>query len=83
MKNDYSAKEYAMISELSPHLKSVIDKDVDNSIMPPQMLEMVAMHCFINNQTGPAADSLRRCIKALHTCSAYRQTPEYEKLIDL
>jgi hypothetical protein len=34
MKSDYSDKEYAMIAAISPHWKGVIDRDLDNSIMP-------------------------------------------------
>ena len=72
-----------MIAELSSHWKSIIDRDMDGGIMAPRLLEMVAMDCFVENKTGKAVDSLRRCIKAGRQCHPYRMTQEYNDLIDL
>lgn len=83
MKSDYSDKEFAMVLALSPHWASIIEKDRDSSIMPPQVLEILARECFIDNTTGPAVESLRRCVKACMNCKPYRMTKEYDDLIQL
>lgn len=83
MKSDYSDKEFTMIKELSPHWAQIIEEDKDSSFVPPRILEIIAMDCFINNTTGPAVESLRRCIKACKNCKPYRMTKEYDDLIQL
>lgn len=83
MKTDYSDKEYAMIAAISPHWQSIIDRDLDNSIVPPLVFEIVALDCFMENKTGKAVDSLRRCVAAVRKCNPYRRTPEFDALIDL
>jgi|WetSurMetagenome_2_1015567.scaffolds.fasta_scaffold30780_4 hypothetical protein len=72
----FSDKERAMFNALG----------FDNSY-----LDAVGMHaywqavgdCFGNASTGKAVDSLRRCYKAICDCNPYRQTPEFEALIQL
>ena len=82
MKANFSKKEYEMISQLSPHWKSIIDNDaVDLPVV--SVLEMIALDCFVKNTTGKAADSLRRCVDANKNGDPYRNTPEYEELIQL
>ncbi len=83
MRNDYSEKEFQMISELSPTWAKVITEDRDSSVMPPKVLDLVALECFVKRKEGKAVDSLRRCVNALHTCKPYRMTPAYEALIEL
>lgn len=45
-------------------------------------LDAMAIYCFRNNTTGLAVNSLRRCVNALHDCTHYRETPEYDALIN-
>jgi hypothetical protein len=81
MKNNYSPKELWMIREISPHWYNIINEGRDSSIMPPNVLRILAEECFINGKTGPAVESLRRVLKAFHGGKIYRMTPEYEALI--
>jgi hypothetical protein len=83
MKADYSEKEFKMIQACSPHWADIVERNVDSEVFPVKILELVGMECFIENKTGKAVDSLRRCLKAMRDCSPYRETPEYEALIEL
>jgi hypothetical protein len=83
MKSDYSEKEMAMIEAISPHWAKVIENDVDSTLNPPRVLEILAVGCFINNEQGPAVDSLRRCIAAMQSCQTYRKTKAFDDLIQL
>lgn len=80
-KHFYSEKEFAMIQACSPHWASLIEKGVSLTSIPPQVLDMVAMECFLENKRGLAVDSLRRCVNALKNSKMYRGTPEYDALI--
>lgn len=42
-----------------------------------------AMECFIENKTGPAVESLRRCLIALVSGDVERETEEWDNLIQL
>jgi hypothetical protein len=53
------------------------------SLGMPTIYRMCAEGCFICNSTGPAVDSLRRCLHALNTCNCNRLTPEFDALIQL
>lgn len=83
MKSDYSEKEFAMVKELSPYWAKLIEDDKTSFCVPPKVLEVIALECFINNTTGPAVESLRRCVKACKNCKPYRMTKEYDELIQL
>jgi hypothetical protein len=83
MISDYSEKEFAMIKSLSPHWAKLIESDKTSSVMPPQLLSIVALQCFIDNSSGPAVESLRRCVRACQNCKPYRMTKEYDDLIQL
>jgi hypothetical protein len=83
MKSDYSEKEFEMISQISPQWADMIEKDKTSGTMPPSVLNILGMTCFIYEKTGPAIDSLRRCLKALRECTIYRKTKEYDDLIKL
>lgn len=81
--NGYSKKEFAMIKKLSPFWANLIETGKNDSVMPPEVLKLVAMECFLENKQGKAVDSLRRCVRANRNCDPYRMTPEYEALIEL
>jgi hypothetical protein len=82
MKSDYSEKEFAMIQICSPHwAKLISDERVD--FCPPTVLECVMKEVFIENKTGPAVESLRRCLKSFYNGKIYRMTPEYDALIQI
>lgn len=49
---------------------------------PKDVYSMAATRCIINGLTGPAVNSLRRCLKAW-TNGVYRNTPEWDLLINL
>lgn len=80
--NSYSDKEFAMIQAISPHWAELISETrVD--FCPPTVLDIVAREAFLENKTGPAVESLRRCLKAFHAGKIYRMTPEFDELIQL
>lgn len=72
-----------MIQACSPHWASLIEKGVSVTSVPPTVLDCVVMEVFLENKTGPAVDSLRRCVAAVKKRSPYRMTPEYDALIVL
>lgn len=80
--SSYSSKEFAMIKACSPHwAKLIAESKVD--FCPPTVLDLVAREVFLENKSGPAVESLRRCLKAFHDGKVYRMTPEYDELIQL
>lgn len=83
MKTDYSEKEFEMVKQISPLWANLIESNRDSSIMPPQVLRILAEECFVFEKTGKAVDSLRRCLIANSNCNPYRKTPEYDNLIQL
>lgn len=50
---------------------------------PNWLYSYAAGHCFRKNLSGPAADSLRRCLVHHDACSLNRLTPEWDALIQL
>ena len=72
-----------MIEILSPHWANLIEKNLEGDIMPYVVLNILATECFIDNVQGKASDSLRRCVKACRDGTLYRNTKEYEDLIQL
>lgn len=83
MKSDYSEKEFAMIKALSPLWAEIIESNCDSSLTASTILNRIAHNCFIDNTQGPAADSLRRCLKEMDAGTVYRMTKEYDNLISL
>jgi len=81
-KHLYSIKEFNMIKECSPHWAMLIERGVSITSVPPDVLQQVAMEVFLNNKSGIAVDSLRKCLNAIHSSKVYRLTDEYESLID-
>lgn len=81
---EFSKKEMEMIYKLSPHWYNLINNNqLDNSISAIRLLETIGYECFVNNKTGPAVDSLRKCLNACSKFYPYRMTDEYDKLIEL
>ncbi len=80
IKCEFSDKELEMIKLISPHWFKLIGEMYFNE---PTVLEILGKACFIENVTGPAVDSLRRCLKALSVSKPYRLTKEYDDLIQL
>ncbi len=79
-KSDLSDKEWELVRALSPHWFSLLQEGVN--VMFPNILNIIALDCFVDNRTGPAVESLRRCVRHLQS-GKYRKTPEYEELIQL
>lgn len=75
---DYSEKEIEMFNALG--LSDKIKFFAEN---PVQLYHLAVERCFVNNLTGVAVDSLRRCIIALNQCKVYRGTQEWDDLIEL
>lgn len=77
-----SNNELAIISVVSPHWFLVINKCLIDKVYinEPAILEAVAKQAFIENQTGPAVDALRRALICLNN-RIWRGTEEYENLI--
>lgn len=74
-KDDYSEKEQKLFEELK--------LDIYYGDIPPATLyNMAAMNCFMENRQDKVSESVRRCVKAWHTCSCYRMTPEWDAMIE-
>ena len=48
---------------------------------PPMAYENAALRAFVHNMTGPAVEALRRGYIAFTEGTAFRLTPEFDKLI--
>lgn len=83
MKTDYSKKELEMIRFISPFWADTIEKGMDSSIIAPTLFDTLGLLCFVENKTGKAVDSLRRCIQALKKGTCLRLTKEFDALIEL
>lgn len=53
-----------------------------SGVYPPQLYSMAALKAFEKNLKGPEVESLRRCIKALTEASVYRETKEWDDMIE-
>lgn len=74
----YSQKEIALIKFFS--YEELINNE---SIEPPVLYKMMMEAAFIFEYKGKAVDSLRRCIKAFNDCKVYRNTEEWDDLIEM
>lgn len=79
--SEYSKKEMKMIRSISPNIADLAESN--ETLSPVTILEMTARQAFIDDVKGPAVESLRRCMKSIRDCNPYRNTPEYEQLIQL
>lgn len=55
---------------------------LDRCINRIDILEIIGRRCFIEDHRGMEVDSVRRCLQAIHNCSPFRETEEYDKLIE-
>ena len=55
--------------------------DIAQNMQPPMLYTVLATKAFILNDQTPWSDSLRRCLLAFEKGTAYRMTPEWDKLI--
>lgn len=60
-----------------------ISKGLMRVLDPVTLYNSMALDLFVENRTGPEVDSVRRCLKAIWDCDPYRNTPEFEALIQL
>lgn len=59
------------------------DPDVELVLISPmQLYNAAAIKCFLENRTGAAVESLRRCLNFLET-GGMRRTPDFDELIKL
>ena len=77
---EYSEKEVALLG----HYFTRVEEMLSSSSMAPVMIfPMAGIKAFVSNENDEVFDaSLRRCIEALNNCKPYRDTPEWEALID-
>lgn len=82
---DFSKKELKMVRSISEHWYDLIQnkKFCVDEVSPTRIFDMVAMDCFLDNKQGKAVDSLRRCLYNLKNCKIYRNTKEWDDLIQL
>jgi len=82
MKSDFSEKELKLIEKLSPiRYQEII---LDKSDIPPIILfEEIALDCFLENDWGTEVESLRNMLKAIRSCVMFRNTEEFENLIEI
>lgn len=85
MKNTtkYSDKELEMIKQLSNLWYGLIINNKDENFEPPTVYSILGVECFTYNTTGPAVESLRRCLLSFRESKIYRRTPEWDNLIQL
>jgi hypothetical protein len=74
--NEYSEKELAMLRAVG------VSDAVLNGLTPNRVYDLAVQKAFVNNLSGPAVESLRRCYIHL-SAGCYRCTPEFENLIQL
>jgi hypothetical protein len=74
----YSDKEIKLIKHFG--FEHLINTD---SIVAPTLYRMMAEKAFLDAEEGLYAQSLRRCIIAFNTGSVFRNTPEWDKLIEV
>ena len=75
MKSNYSVKEQAMFK--------ILDCDHMLDAEPWVAYKAAESICFRLNKQGPAVDSLRRCVNALHNCTCYRMSQAWDAMITL
>jgi hypothetical protein len=76
---NYSDAERALIGAIDPMWLSTIDK---TNIYPSSLYRTLCTKVFINNETGPAVEALRRVLTAVEYSDPYRMTPEFDKLCE-
>jgi hypothetical protein len=75
MAEEYSKKEEKLIELLGfSHLLECLS--------PVELYKLMAEDAFIENRTGKAIESLRRCLKAINKAKPYRMTDEFDDLIE-
>lgn len=74
---EYSDKELELFKVFK------FDYLTKHDIAAPAIYRILVEHCFINNLSGPAVESVRRTAKALSNMSPYRMTKEFDDLIIL
>jgi hypothetical protein len=74
----YSQKEIALAKFFSYE-----DLMYNDTITPSTLYAMMMKSAFLHNYKGEAVESLRRCIKAIDECNPYRETKEWDDLIEL
>jgi hypothetical protein len=72
----YSDKEKKMFELLGV-------KEMMNHLEPTSLYRVAIEEAFLENKTGPAVDSLRRCAKAFSNHKPFRMTEEFDALIIL
>jgi hypothetical protein len=78
MKNEYSQKEIDLFKYFG------YDYFVsDGHISAPVIYRMMVEKAFLEDMKGKPVESLRRCQKALNSCSVYRLTPEWDAMIEM
>jgi len=77
--SDYSKAEFKLLRAISPKWLHLV---CQTEINPPKLYQILAEEAFIENQSGPEFDALRRCCKAVRDCDPYRMTPEFDKLCE-
>ncbi|MDD5151878.1 MAG: hypothetical protein PHC28_15600 [Flavobacterium sp.] len=74
----YSEKEKRLIEFFGYH--DLLDKSA--GIEPILLYRMMAMKAFKQDLHGKEVDSLRNCINAIDSFLIFRQTPEWDDLIE-
>ena len=78
MKNEYSQKEIDLFKYFGYY-----DLIRDTNISAPVIYRMMIEKAFLEDMKGKPVESLRRCQKALNSCSVYRLTPEWDAMIEM
>jgi hypothetical protein len=79
MKTDYSEKEMKLFKYFGYDSPTLLD---DNHISAPALYQMMVNKAFCNDMLGTEVNSLRKCYKALQSCSVYRMTTAWDDMIE-
>lgn len=77
--DSYTQAELELIEACSDKYFNLIHV---TDINPTALYDMLAIDMFVKNEQGPHIDALRSAVAAIHKCSPYRWTPEFDKLCE-
>lgn len=80
-KSEYSEKEFKMFLDIG--FKRDDLEYLMRMITATAIYNNAARKCFVENLTGPAVESLRRCLIAWDVDYINRCTPEWDEMINL
>jgi hypothetical protein len=78
IKYNYTEKEIELFNSINPYYIKICAE-----IPPPRLYEILTVEAFCKNLQGNNINSLRKCMSALKDSTVYRNTKEWDNLIQL